>query len=165
VITAREYLERQRDAKPKRRTHRFPEYEEQKMLFNWAEKHVVQVPEIANLFAIPNAGGYSGGYKANVIRAKRLKAMGVKAGVLDTFLAVARHGFHGLFMEFKAPGEIAETSPDQEAWIQAFQSHGYLVRVVDNWRVAWNHLCDYLDLPAMYRQTILPQRQQMRKTR
>lgn len=48
------------------------------------------------LFAIPNAGA-----GAQAGRAGWLKAEGVTAGVSDTFLAVARGRWNGLFIEFK----------------------------------------------------------------
>lgn len=51
-----------------------------------------------HLFAIPNGGAR---HKAV---AGKLRAEGVVAGVADLFLMVARHGFHGLFIEMKAEG-------------------------------------------------------------
>src|SRR5262245_64718583 len=48
-------------------------------------------------FAIPNGGA------RDVITAGRLKAEGVRAGVPDVCLPVARAGYHGLFLEVKRP--------------------------------------------------------------
>lgn len=55
-----------------------------------------QYPELAPLMIhIPNGGS------RNTIEAANLKKQGVKAGVPDLFLAIARGGKHGLFIEMK----------------------------------------------------------------
>lgn len=52
-------------------------------------------PEVL-IWAIPNGGA------RNAVVAAKLKAEGVLAGVPDLFVAAARGGFHGLFIEMKA---------------------------------------------------------------
>lgn len=47
------------------------------------------------LFSIPNGGS------RDVREAANLKATGVKAGVWDLQLPIARHGYHGLWIEMK----------------------------------------------------------------
>ena len=54
------------------------------------------VPETL-LFAVPNGGS------RHMLTAVRLKAEGVRAGVSDLFLAQARYGYNGAFLEMKAP--------------------------------------------------------------
>lgn len=51
----------------------------------------------------PNGG------KRNAIEAAKFKAMGVRAGFPDLGLFIARHGYHGLFIELKtAKGRQSE---------------------------------------------------------
>lgn len=71
------------------------EHDEQKALFQWAKWNEGRYPELKWLFAIPN-----GGYR-HIATAVRLKASGVKKGVFDIMLPVARGGYHGLFIEMK----------------------------------------------------------------
>ena len=58
---------------------------------------IPQVPELAALYAIPN-----GGNRHPAVGAK-LKAEGVRRGVPDLHLPVARGGFHSLYLETKCP--------------------------------------------------------------
>lgn len=113
------------------------------------------LPELELFHAIPNGG------KRDKITAGKLKAEGVKAGVLDTFLPVPRpfsypHAglkemvpamYHGLYIEFKAPeyatrknGGVSEA---QAAFTLRVQHQGYCVRVAYSWREAANILIAY----------------------
>ena len=71
------------------------EHDEQAALFQWAELMAAQIPELRLMFAIPNGG------HRHIGVARKLKAEGVKPGVPDIFLPVARNKFHGLFIEMK----------------------------------------------------------------
>ena len=66
------------------------EHAEQVALFKWAEFAAARWPELTLMHAIPNGG------HRNKITAARLKAEGVRAGVPDICLPVARGGWHGL---------------------------------------------------------------------
>ena len=79
-------------------------------MFTWAFYEAAAHPELKNLFAVPN-----GGLRSKT-EAARLKAAGVKAGVPDIMLAVARCGFHGLFIEMKVGKN--KTSAAQDEWIR-----------------------------------------------
>jgi len=69
------------------------EHQLQSVCFNWFR---YQYPDYKHLyFAIPNGGA------RHILVAKKLKAEGVVAGVFDSFLAVAKNGHNGLFIEFK----------------------------------------------------------------
>lgn len=123
-----------------------PEHEEQKSLFYWASLHEARIPELRWLYAIPN------GRFRHISEAVKLKAEGVRAGVPDVALDVARGGYHGLRIEMKAPGRASTTSDIQLAWHQFLRAQGYDVRVFDDWRAAWNHLMVYLGHPALKQQ-------------
>ena len=74
------------------------------------------------LFAVPNGGD------RNVIVARKLKAEGVKRGVPDLVLPVARHGMHGLFLELKIRPN--KPSKEQKAWAKHLIAEGYMVATV-----------------------------------
>lgn len=71
------------------------EHDEQAGFFEWAAYSRGKYPELDFMFAIPNGG------LRHVTVAQKLKAEGVRPGVPDTFLPVARGGYHGLWIEFK----------------------------------------------------------------
>ena len=89
----------------------------QAQIFQWASYR----PDLSLLFAIPNGG------TRHKIEAVNLKRQGVKSGVPDMFLPVARRGYHGLFIELKT--EIGRTSKNQNAWIESLNKQGYFCEV------------------------------------
>lgn len=93
-------------------------------------------PELRLFHAIPN-----GGHRARRTAA-RLKAEGVRAGVPDYCLPVARGGFHGLYIELKT--NAGRLSPEQHQWMVALTSEGYLAVMCRGWAQAWNVVRDYL---------------------
>ncbi|MDD1976948.1 VRR-NUC domain-containing protein [Pseudomonas tussilaginis] len=85
----------------------------------------VRYPAAAKLiYHVPN-----GGHRHKLV-ALKLKEQGVKAGVPDLVLPMARGGHFGLYIEFKAkPPFDAAVSPSQDAYIQALLEQGYLAIV------------------------------------
>lgn len=76
------------------------------------------------IYHVPN-----GGHRHKAVAAK-LKGQGVKAGVPDLVLPMARGGHFGLYIEFKAqPPFDAAVSPSQDAYLQALTDQGYLAIV------------------------------------
>lgn len=70
---------------------------------------------------VPNGG------KRTKAQAGRLKAMGVKGGVLDVLLPRPYRGWQGLAIEMKsAKGVLTD---DQKAWLEAFTEDGYVTGV------------------------------------
>lgn len=93
------------------------ESEEQTAIIEWANIMQHRVPELALLYHVPNGGS------RNVIEAKRLKAQGVKSGVPDLVLPVARGKYHGLYIELKTlRGRVSDT---QKQWLDALRNQGY----------------------------------------
>lgn len=70
---------------------------------------------------VPNGG------KRTKAQAGRLKAMGVKSGVIDVLLPRRHRGWAGLAIELKSAK--GRTTPDQDAWLEAFAEDGYVTGV------------------------------------
>jgi len=113
------------------------ESQEQIYLFQWAELNRRRMPELGLLFHVPNGG------KRSMATARRLKAEGVKAGVPDLCLPVARGGWHGLFIELKRAGGGRATEQQRE-WIGALEKEGYRAVVCHGWEAAAEELARYL---------------------
>ncbi len=122
-ITRRPHL-----ARVRRRPTCDSEHAEQAALFRWAEFARARLPELALLYAVPN-GGHR--HKAT---AARLKAEGVKRGVPDVCLPVARSGAHGLYIEIKT--ERGKPTPEQLGWIRALRRQGYVAEICHGWESA-----------------------------
>ncbi len=125
-----------------REPRREPEHAEQAALLYWVRLHEARYPELRWLYAVPNGRGRSKS------EAGKLKAEGVKRGVPDLALDVARDGYHGLRIEMKAPGKLGTVSPDQRAWHEHLTTEGYMIAIRDDWRDAWCALMFYLGYPA-----------------
>lgn len=110
------------EVKAARAKSRDLEHGEQVVVINWWSYAcgTYDLPEIA-LFAIPNGG------KRGMITGARLKAEGVRAGVSDLFLAVARGVWHGAFCELKA--EKGRLSESQESFMVDMAVLGYRTEV------------------------------------
>ncbi len=115
-----------------------PESQEQQALFAWAEYAKGLHPELDMLYHIPNGG------KRDKLEAARLKLEGVKAGVPDLCLPVARGGYHGLYIELKAGRNTA--TPLQRQWITALEREGYAAAVCTGWERSAATLIDYLGI-------------------
>ena len=113
---------------------------EQMALMRWAEYEKGAHPELKLLMHIPNGGVRS---KAE---AGRFKAMGVKPGVPDLFLPVARGTYHGLWIELKR-ADGGKTQAAQRGWIDALKAQGYMAGVCHGWVEASEAIMKYLNLP------------------
>lgn len=118
------------------------EHAHQVAVFCWAAMNFAAFPELKLLFAIPNGG------ERNKIVAANLKAEGVKDGVPDLFLPVARHGCNGLFIELKRPKSQGKQrgyqSPEQEVWEPLLREQGYGVAICLGWEAVRDCLIQYL---------------------
>lgn len=76
------------------------EAQEQMTLFSWAAMQSGKYPELNLLYHVPNGGSR---HKAE---AGRLRAEGVKAGVPDLCLPVARGQYHGLYIELTGLSDV-----------------------------------------------------------
>ena len=113
---------------------------EQEALFQWAEIVSGIYPEMKLMYHTPNGGS------RNSIEAAKLKAQGVKSGVPDICLPVARGTYHGLYIELKAGDNKA--SEKQKEWITALKEQGYFAEVITGWEQARKLITAYLKLPS-----------------
>ncbi len=106
------------------------EAQEQIWLIEWSQQPSIRkmFPELKLLYHIPNE-------RSDKIQAAILKKMGVKKGVPDLLLPVARGKHHGLYIEMKRL-EDGRVSEDQKWWIKELDSQGYAVGVAYGWRNA-----------------------------
>lgn len=114
------------------------EHQEQSALFAWAKAMEWRMPELKLLYAIPNGG------KRSKATAALLKAEGVKPGVPDICLPVARSGWHGMYIELKRRkgGRLSE---EQRMWMSALETAGYRCCVCNGWEKAQEIITRYLE--------------------
>lgn len=114
------------------------ESNEQEALFRWAVFARGKYPELDLLYHIPNGGS------RNRLEAANLKRQGVKAGVPDLCLPVARGKYHGLYIEMKYGKN--KTSENQNIWLKALAAQGYAAAVCYGWQEAQELVTKYLEL-------------------
>lgn len=107
---------------------------EQMQLIQWCRTD----PRLQFLFHIPNEN--TAGIKWGI----RNRKLGVKSGVPDLMLPIPAGRYHGLFIEMKT--SRGETSQNQDRWLQALNTFGYLAVVAHGWEDARCKILDYLDL-------------------
>lgn len=109
---------------------------DQETLFQWAALNDNTYPELSLLYHIPNGGS------RNKIEAANLKRQGVKAGVPDICLPVARGKYHGLYIELKHGKN--KLSDNQKIWLKRLQNQGYLAICCYGWEEAARAIEKYL---------------------
>ena len=121
---------------PKKKTQH--EAQEQKLLFQWARLQQCKYPELELMFAIPNGGS------RHIIEARNLKLQGVKSGVCDIFLPVARENYYGFFLELKVRNN--KLSDNQRWWCEKLEEQGYFIAVCYGFEEAKEAILEYLKL-------------------
>lgn len=114
------------------------EHDHQTRLFAWAENRARLYPDLGLLFAIPNGG------KRDIKTALKMREEGLKPGVPDVCLPVARQGWHGLFIEMKVKGN--KPTAYQMEWLDKLQKQGYLALVCYGVQEAQDAIKDYLGI-------------------
>lgn len=113
---------------------------EQETLIQWCGWQQSKYPELKLLYHIPNGGS------RNTLEAANLKRQGVKAGVPDLCLPVARSGFHGLYIEMKYGRN--KTTENQKEWLEALKEQGYFTTVCYGAEEAERIIARYLQFPG-----------------
>ena len=113
------------------------ESEEQCMLFERADVQRTKWPELDLLFHIPN------GSSKSKYQAVKFKREGLKAGVPDLCLPVARQGYHALYIEMKRT-KGGRLSDAQKWWLENLHAQGNKAVVCNGFEEAANVIEDYL---------------------
>ncbi len=113
------------------------EDEEQAAVINWAKLQEGKYPCLKWLYAIPNGG--SRGKR----EAAKFKRTGVKSGVSDLCLPVARGGYHALYVEIKALD--GKTEPTQREFIMDMKDLGNQAVACWGFEAAKDELLKYLN--------------------
>lgn len=114
----------------------------QEALFSWAAYQTQRMPELEYLHHVPNGG------KRDKATAIALKRQGVKAGVPDIHLPVAKGSYHGLYIELKA-GKNTTTS-NQKQWLKFLRLQGYYTAICYSWQLAAELIERYLLHPEEF---------------
>jgi len=114
------------------------EHSEQCALFEWAAIKSHVIPELGYLFAIPN-GGFR--HKAT---AGKLKAEGLKAGIPDISLPIARGDYIGFWVEMKFGKN--KLTKHQKRWVNFLREHGHYVAICWSMEEACDEILRYLAL-------------------
>jgi len=96
------------------------EHSHQKALFCWAALY----DQLKWMHSVPNGAVLAGNKSKRAIQMNGLKSTGLKPGVWDVFLPVAKHGYHGLYIEMKAGKN--KLSDNQKEFGQFVHEQGYL---------------------------------------
>ncbi len=113
------------------------EHGEQCAVFLWSAQHLNLYPELRWMYAIANGGDRT------ISQGARLKAEGVKSGVSDICLPVARHGYHGFYIEMKKSG--GTESDKQKEFGEFLTTQGYLYSCCVGWLEAVERIIWYMD--------------------
>lgn len=115
------------------------ESEEQQALFEWADRLVFKYPELTLLHHIPNEGKRSEFYGA------KLKKEGMKQGVPDIHLPVARGEYNSLYIELKRT-EGSVTTEAQKTWQKLLRKYGNAAYICYGWEEAAKCIEEYLKI-------------------
>lgn len=114
------------------------EAQHQHNVIAWSELHMGEYPELALLHHIPNGG------TRDAVEGKHLKGQGVKPGVPDLHLPVARGSYHSLYLEMKT--EAGQPTREQKWWIEQLNKQGQFAEICHGWESAVRVLEWYLSL-------------------
>ena len=123
------------------------EHAHQVAVFSWAAKNECRYPELRWLHAIPNGGARGDDAHSSAKVGAYMKAEGVRSGILDICLPVARGGFFGFYLELKKPGRQGKLSKEQKAFTAFLKSENYAAMDCAHWKTAIEYIEWYLQQP------------------
>lgn len=118
--------------------HKRSEETEQVLVMEWARNHEILYPELKLLHHVPNGG------KRTKQEAAILKLMGVKKGIPDLTMPVARGCYKGLYIEMKYGTN--KMTVEQKEIMKKLEEQGHYVCVCYSAAAAIKVLEKYLNL-------------------
>lgn len=115
---------------------------EQSAFYRWTVYQRGRFPDLAMIYAIPNGAKLSGSPGRRAAQWARLEKEGVRKGIPDYCLPVARGGFHGLYIELKSGNGRA--TPEQREWCIELRQQGYRAEVCKGWQAAAAVVTEYM---------------------
>jgi len=113
---------------------------EQQAVIAWS----LYFSELRWLFAVPNGAHLAGDAKQRAIKMHIMKKEGLKVGVADLFLPVARNGKHGMYIEMKTKkGKVSE---NQNEFLSDMASNGYHCVIAHGATEAIEEITEYMNL-------------------
>jgi hypothetical protein len=119
------------------------EHTEQAKVIDWCFENLIRYPFLDLIFAIPNGATLAGGKSGRGRQMNKLKAEGLRPGVSDLFLPVARRNFHGFFIEMKTL--TGTTSENQLEFMDGVERQGYYTALCYGHKQAISELKWYLE--------------------
>ncbi len=110
---------------------------EQQTLFTWAEYNRAKYPELRWMYHIPNEG------KRSFQRGAQMRREGLKPGVPDVCLPVARGNYSALYIEMKRI-RGGRLTAEQKEWADGLRRCGNLVMRCNGWEQAARVIEQYL---------------------
>ena len=114
------------------------EAQEQKWLLDWVELNTPAHPELKLFYHIPNEG------KRSYRTGREMVAQGLKSGVPDNCLPVARGPYHALYIELKRT-KGSKVSDEQKQWIADLTRAGNRAIICYGWAAAAMEIVKYLN--------------------
>lgn len=111
-------------AKRQRQTGTVSEWHEQQAVIQWWDVASKSYGlDCRLLYAVPNGMRLGRDPKSRMIEMVMLKKTGLRPGVSDLVLAVARRQYHGAYLEMKS--EIGRASDEQADFLELVKQQGY----------------------------------------
>lgn len=118
------------------------EHRIQVSFFNLLRMFYSQYPEFEFIHAVPNGG------KRDMVTAAKLKAEGVKAGVLDIFVPIPTKDYNGMYLETKT--KTGALSTEQKKFKAFAEAQGYKVVIYRSAEAGIRALAEYLNIKLIY---------------
>lgn len=122
------------------------EHQEQAAVITWARYQEIKHPELKWLHSSLNGIVIPSTPATRYRVINHMKSSGMKNGIPDLFLPIARKGYHGLFIEMKFGKN--KLTKEQKEFKEFTQEEGYAFHECRTADEAINVLIDYLEKPV-----------------